>query len=136
MLDEIAWNKKLHYYRSSELMRAAERVAGESIAFTPGIGLYHVDWLEHLRVSFVKWLGEDEGKSPGDSLREDRRREEEDREPLSLSRVLTWMRTHWPALAACEDATLEAIIGLWPEVRILRSSIFEATVAILDKEGE
>jgi hypothetical protein len=31
---------------------------------------------------------------------------------------------------------LEAIMGLWPEVRILRSSIFEATVAILDKAGE
>jgi len=31
---------------------------------------------------------------------------------------------------------MEAIIGLWPEVRILRSSIFEATVAILDKAGE
>src|SRR5713101_7700941 len=24
------------------------------------------------------------------------------------------------SLSACEDATLEAIIGLWPEVRILR----------------
>jgi hypothetical protein len=128
LLSERACYELLHCYRRSELLRAAERVAGESIAFTPGIGLYHVDWLEHLRVSFVKWLG--------DSLREDGRREGEDREPLSLSRVLTWMRTHWPALAACEDATLEAIIGLWPEVRILRSSIFEATVAILDKEGE
>jgi predicted nuclease of restriction endonuclease-like RecB superfamily len=128
LLSERACYELLHCYRRSELLRAAERVAGESIAFTPGIGLYHVDWLEHLRVSFVKWLG--------DSLREDGRREGEDKEPLSLSRVLTWMRTHWPALAACEDATLEAIISLWPEVRILRSSIFEATVAILDKDGE
>jgi len=140
LLSERACYELLHCYRRSELLRAAERVAGESIAFTPGVGLYHVDWLEHLRVSFVKWLGEVGGKSPGDSLREDGRREGEvggkDRDPLSLSRVLTWVRTHWPALAACEDATLEAIIGLWPEVRILRSSIFEATVAILDKEGE
>src|SRR5260370_1279892 len=123
LLSERACYELLHCYRRSELVRAAERVAGESIAFTPGVGLYRVEWLEQMRVSCVKWLG-------------DGRREGEDREPLSLSRVLTWIRTHWPALAACEDATLEAIIGLWPEVRILRSSIFEATVAILDKAGE
>jgi len=155
LLSEHACYELLHCYRRSELLRAAEWVAGESIAFTPGVGLYHVDWLEHLRVSCVKWLGEVGGRSPGDSLREDGRREGEvggrspgdslredgrregeDREPVSLSRVLTWIRTHWPALAACEDATLEAITGLWPEVRIIRSSIFEATVALLDKEGE
>ena len=123
LLSERACYELLHCYRRSELLRAAERVAGESIAFTPGVGFYRVDWLEHMRVSCLKWL-------------EDGRREGEDREPLSLSRVLTWIRTHWPALAACEDATLEAIIGLWPEVHILRSSIFEATVAILDKAGE
>jgi len=123
LLTERACYELLHCYRRSELLRAAERVAGESIAFTPGVGLYRVDWLEQMRVSCAKWL-------------EDGRREGEDREPVSLSRVLTWIRTHWPALAACEDATLEAIIGLWPEVHILRSSIFEATVAILDKEGE
>jgi predicted nuclease of restriction endonuclease-like RecB superfamily len=136
LLPERACYELLHCYRRSELLRAAERVAGESIAFTPGVGLYHVDWLEHRRVSFVKWLGEVGGRSRGDALREDGRREGEDREPVSLSRVLTWIRTHWPALAACEDATLEAIIGLWPEVHIRRSSIFEATVAILDKAGE
>jgi predicted nuclease of restriction endonuclease-like RecB superfamily len=123
LLSERACYELLHCYRRSELLRAAERVAGESIAFTPGVGLYRVDWLEQMRVSCAKWL-------------EDGRREGEDREPVSLSRMLTWIRTHWPALAACEDATLEAIIGLWPEVHILRSSIFEATVAILDKEGE
>jgi predicted nuclease of restriction endonuclease-like RecB superfamily len=143
LLSERACYELLHCYRRSELLRAAERVAGASIAFTPGVGLYHVDWLEHMRVSCVKWLGEVGGRSPGDSLREDGRREGEDgrregedREPVSLSRVLPWIRTHWPALAACEDATLEAIIGLWPEVRILRSSIFEATVALLEKAGE
>jgi hypothetical protein len=136
LLSERACYELLHCYRRSELLRAAERVAGESIAFTPGVGLYHVDWLEHRRVSFVKWLGEVGERSPGDSLRDDGRREGEDREPVSLSRVLIWIRTHWPALAACEDATLEAIIGLWPEVRIIRNSIFEATVAILDKARE
>ena len=123
LLSERACYELLHCYRRSELLRAAERVAGESIAFTPGVGFYRVDWLEQMRVSCAKWL-------------EDGRREGEDREPVSLSRMLTWIRTHWPALAACEDATLEAIIGLWPEVHILRSSIFEATVAILDKAGE
>ncbi|HKF38466.1 MAG TPA: DUF790 family protein, partial [Ktedonobacteraceae bacterium] len=121
LLSERACCELLHCYRRSELLRAAERVAGESIAFTPGVGLYHVDWLEQIRGAFVKWLGEG-GRGEG-----------EDREPVSLSRVLTWVRTYWPALAACEDVTVEAIVGLWPEVRILRSSIFEATVALLDK---
>src|SRR5260221_6226062 len=77
LLSERAWYELLHCYRRSELLRAAERVAGESIAFTPGVGLYRVDWLEQMRVSCVKWLGEDGGKSPGDSLREDGRREGE-----------------------------------------------------------
>src|SRR5205807_1424786 len=42
-------------------------------------------------------------------------------------------RIRWPQLATCEDATIEAIIGLWPEVSIHRTSIFDAVVKVVDQ---
>jgi len=98
-------------YRRSELQRAAERVIGEGIAFTVGVGLYSLDWLEHLHHSFVEWIG-GEGYPQG----------------VPLENVLREMKVHWPILADCEDATLEALLSLWPEVHINHTSIFEATV--------
>jgi hypothetical protein len=53
----------------------------------------------------------------------------------SLADVLREARTRWPSLVDCEDSTIEAMLGLWPEVRVRRSSIFEATVEIV-KDGE
>jgi hypothetical protein len=66
--------------------------------------------MEQLRISFVEWIG-----SAGIS---------------SLVEVLQASRQRWPLLRSCEDATIEAILELWPEVSISRSSIFEASVAI------
>lgn len=101
----------LQCYRRSELARAAGQIViDETMAFAPGIGLYTRDWLEHLRVSFVEWLGV-MGIVP-------------------LADVLRECRTHWPQFATCEDATLEALFSLWPEVQVTRSSIFDATIAI------
>ena len=108
----------LHCYRRSELAQAAGRVVGDGVggddttglAFTPGIGLYTLDWLEHLRVSFVEWLGK-MGVVP-------------------LADILHACRTRWPQFATTEDATLEALFSLWPEVQVKRSSIFDATIAI------
>jgi len=100
----------LHCYRRSELPLAVERVITEDVVFTSGIGLYHAHWMEQLRISFVEWIG-----SVGIS---------------SLVEVLQASREHWPLFQSCEDATIEAILGLWPEVRISRSSIFEASVAV------
>lgn len=125
LLPERACYTLLRCYRRSELQRAAEQIISEAIAFTPGVGFYHVHSLEHLRNSFVEWLeertrrsGEVEGNDPGD--------------PLLLPWVIQESRSHWPMLAACENATIEALISLWPEVHISRSSIFEATIAISD----
>ncbi len=56
------------------------------------------------------------------------------RKSLPLSWVLNESRSRWPILAGCEDATIEAIISLWPEVHINRISIFEATISLLDGE--
>ncbi|MEO8972259.1 MAG: DUF790 family protein [Ktedonobacteraceae bacterium] len=102
----------LQCYRRSELALAAGRVveSATDIAFSPGIGLYTLDWLEHLRVSFVEWLGK-MGVVP-------------------LADVLHACRTRWLQFATAEDAALEAIFSLWPEVQVKRSSIFDATIAI------
>ncbi len=109
----------LHCYRRSELAQAAERVVGDGddtpdITFSPGIGLYTLDWLEHLRVSFVEWLGK-MGVVP-------------------LADVLRACRTRWPQFVTSEDAALEALFSLWPEVQVKRSSIFDATIAIAGTE--
>ena len=118
LLTEGACYKLLHCYRRSELALAAEhviRVSGQSVAFAPGIGLYRVDWMEQLRIWFVEWIGS-VGKLP-------------------LADVLRESRVRWPALAACEDAALEAILGLWPQVLVHRTSIFDAMVELTDNAG-
>jgi len=136
LLPERTCYALLHCYRRSELLRAAELVVGEGIAFTPGVGLYQIDWLEQLRTSFVEWLREVGGKSPPDFLSEEGGSTGEEQNPLPLPWVLTESRTLWPALAACEDVTLEALISLWPEVHINRNSIFEATLEVVDVDKE
>jgi hypothetical protein len=84
---------------------------GDDIAFVPGIGLYRLDWLVQLRHSFVEWLRTVGSAALSDGLREVRRR--------------------LPAQLDCEDATIEALLGLWPEVYIRRASIFEAVVELV-----
>jgi predicted nuclease of restriction endonuclease-like RecB superfamily len=100
----------LHCYRRSELVQAAAQVTGDGIAFRAGVGLYLEDWMEQLKISFVEWI--------------------ERIGSLSLLEVLRESRVRWPVLNGCEDATLEAILALWPEVRIQRASIFEAVVEV------
>jgi len=139
LLPERACYSLLHCYRRSELIQAAECVIGEGIAYTPGIGFYQIDSLEHLRSSFVEWLGEEEGKKLGDSLREGESSvgevgDKSSGNSLSLAWVLHESRSRWPILATCEDATIEVLISLWPEVHISRNSIFEATISLLDGE--
>ena len=111
-LPERACFEVLHCYRRSELAQAAERVTDEGLAFVPGVGLYDVAWLEHLGVSFVEWLGESEHRA------------------APLIEALREIRVRWPALAEAEDASLEALISLWPAIHIRRSSIFEAVVEL------
>jgi predicted nuclease of restriction endonuclease-like RecB superfamily len=131
LLPEHACYSLLHCYRRSELIQAAGRIIGEGITFTSGIGFYEIDSLEQLRGSFVEWLEE--------SLREAELSatevaEKKLKKSLPLDRVLHESRARWPILATCEDAAIEAIISLWPEVHIGRSSIFEATISLFDGE--
>jgi hypothetical protein len=53
-----------------------------------------------------------------------------------LADVLRESKIRWPQLASCEDATIEAIISLWSEVRIRRTSIFEAVVEIVEHSSD
>lgn len=115
---ERACYELLRCYRRSELPRAAARVAAPDMAYMPGFGLYLLDWLEHLHRSFVEWI-EAMGKSE-----------------LPLSAILRECTSHWPELAGSDDATIETVIGLWPEVQIRRSSIFEATLVVEALRGE
>ncbi len=110
LLPERGCYDVLHCFRRSELAQAAELVTGGNIAFVTGIGLYACNQIEHLNRSFVEWL-EGIGKT-------------------ALPEALHELRECWPILAECEDATVEAILGLWPEqIHIQRSSIFDAVVA-------
>ncbi len=114
LLPERACYELLHCYRRSELQRAAERVVGEGIVFVPGIGLYQENWMERLRRWFVESIG---------ALAQ-----------LPLADVLRESRVRWSVLVGCEDSTVEALLGLWPEIRVRRSSIFEAVVEIVDED--
>jgi len=115
LLPESVCYGLLHCYRRSELPLAAERVLHEDTMYAAGIGLYRAHWMEQLRVSFVEWVG-----SVG---------------VLALADVLRGSRERWPVLQRCEDATIEAIMGLWPELNVSRSSIFEGTVAVVGRGG-
>jgi predicted nuclease of restriction endonuclease-like RecB superfamily len=110
LVPESASSEMLRCYRRSELQRAAERVVNDEIIFIPGLGLYQVAEMEQLKRSFLTWMGTVHS--------------------LPLREVLGEMRLRWSMLAACEDATLEALLGLWSEIQIQRSSIFDATVEL------
>ncbi len=104
----------LHCYRRSELQIAAECIVEKDIIFVPGIGLYESNWMERLRNSFVEWI-EEVGALP-------------------LTDVLRATRERWPVLKIAEDATIEALIALWPEVCVRRSSIFDAVVEMSNRQ--
>lgn len=114
LVPERACYELLGCYRRAELAQAAARVVvpGE-IIYMPGIGLCLSQWLEHLHRSFVEWV------------------EAKGRFELSLSVIIQECKFSWPELTACDDATIEALLALWPEVEIQRASIFEATLAVL-----
>lgn len=112
-IPERACYALLSCYRRAELAQAAARVfVPAEIAYTPGIGLYLLAWLEHIHVSFVEWV---EAKACLE---------------WSLPLIIHECMARWPELAGCDDATIEALLALWPEVEIRRDSIFEARLLV------
>ncbi|MEO7020008.1 MAG: hypothetical protein ABI234_07660, partial [Ktedonobacteraceae bacterium] len=102
----------LHCYRRSELPRAITHIRELGIEYAPGLGLYLPAWLEHLHRSFVVWI------------------EAQNCAELPLSDVIQECKIRWLELAACDESTIEALLGLWPEVRIQRASIFDAKLLV------
>jgi hypothetical protein len=112
----------LHCYRRSEIQQVAERVCALSneessehsaIAFVSGLGLYHQTWMQKLRQSLRDWMS---------TL-----------QSVPLNDVVAEIKRQQAVLQNCEDAVIETLLGLWPEVRIQRSSIFDATVELVNE---
>ena len=123
ILPESACYELLHCYRRSEIQQAAERVCALSdvenseysaITFVPGLGLYHRTWMQKLRQSFREWMNTIQSAPHSDVLHE--------------------IKQQQAILQDCADATIETLLGLWPEVRIQRSSIFDAVVELVERE--
>lgn len=111
LLSEKTCYQALCCYRRSELQRAAELVIDNEIAFLPGIGLYHLDWIEQLKQAFITWMYEQHS--------------------VALSQALSELKVRDRALKECEDTTIEALLNLWPEVQIRRDSIFDVQVELV-----
>lgn len=112
LLPERACYTLLDSYRRSELLQAGEYVQGSGIRYTPGLGLYSLDWLEHIHHSFVEWI------------------ESKGQYKLSLSDIIQECQSCWSELAACDEHTIETLFGLWSEVQVQRNSIFEALLLV------
>src|SRR5260370_36406621 len=82
------------------------------MVFSNGGGFERGDWLEQMRGSFVPLIG---------SLTV---------APVPLPEVIQACKARWPVLADYEDTALEALLGLWPEIRVNRTSIFDAVVEV------
>ncbi|HZR40938.1 MAG TPA: DUF790 family protein, partial [Ktedonobacteraceae bacterium] len=112
-LSERVCYQALHCYRRSEIQRVAEQVIDTDIAFVPGMGLYSVKWMEEIKHTFIAWLSVIHSSALGEAVRE--------------------IKGSWQVLQDCEDATIETLLGLWPQVQIRRDSIFEAVVELADE---
>ena len=111
-LEEKTCYEILHCYRRSELVRAANAVLAADMAYTPGLGLYLLDWMEHLHRSFVEWI-----MARGQA-------------EMSLAAVIEEWKSLWPELAGSDEGVIEALFGLWPEVQVRHSSIFDAVLVV------
>lgn len=109
---EQACYQALHCYRRSEIQRAAEHIVTDDIMCMPGIGLYSLEWMEQLKHSFLAWIYPLHTASLTDATHEIKRQ------------VLAHQQ--------CDNAVIELLIGLWPEVYIRRTSIFDAIVELVD----
>ncbi len=108
----------LYCYRSSELQLAAHRIVDSDISYQAGAGFYQRDWLAGLHDEIVAWMMRQLAAMP--------------QQHIPLAEVLQMMKERHAALASCEDAVLEMLLGDWPELQIRRTSIFDAVVQIID----
>jgi predicted nuclease of restriction endonuclease-like RecB superfamily len=103
----------LHCYRRSELASAVERVLDSDIMFVPGVGLYHVEWLERLKSTVLTWL--------------------RNKHTASLHEIMHEVQAKWDSLIVWDDASLEILLTAWPEIHINRISIFDITIELVEE---
>lgn len=108
LLPEQACLDALHCYRRSEVQQAATLVTNDAIVFTPSVGLYTTAWAEHIKSTFLLWM--------------------QDRQTTPLPHALEQLRVFEPMLHSCDDTLLESLLAMWPELRVERDSIFDATL--------
>ncbi len=115
LLPERACYNVLHCYRHTELQRAAEQLCAsdETMAFVPGIGLYHQAWMLQVKQAFMRWISS--------------------AQTVPLAEAVQQVKQQ-VGLVDCADTTVETLLGLWPEIHIQRTSIFEAVVELVDSE--
>ncbi len=114
LLSEHICAETLHCYRRSELQQAVESILDDSIRFSIGVGLYTRTWMEQIQQSFLIWMRAVRSVALLDALQE--------------------LRTYENVLQTCEDEVLEAMINMWPEVQVHRTSIFDAFVEMVEEQ--
>lgn len=100
----------LKCYRRSELAQATQLVVDERTRYVAGLGLYSVEAEEQLRREMLTALRAENA--------------------FTLGAFAARIRQLAPALQACDESAIEALITLWPEIYIRRDSIFEAQVEL------
>ena len=113
LLSEHICAEILHCYRRSELQQAVEGILDDAIRFSIGVGLYTCTWMEQIQQSFLTWMRA--------------------KRSVALSDALQELRTYENVLQTCEDEVLEAMINMWSEVRVFRTSIFDASVELTEE---
>jgi len=115
-LNEHECAEVLHCYRRSELQKAVEGIVNDGVLFSVGIGLYTRKWMEHVKQAFLTWMRVTRSVALVDALQEVRRYEK--------------------VLQTCEDETLEAMLSMWSEVQIHRTSIFDAQAELVEEQPQ
>ncbi len=115
-LNERECAEVLHCYRRSELQKAVEGIVNDGVLFSVGIGLYTQKWMEQVKQSLLTWMRVTRSAALVDALQELRRCEK--------------------VLQICEDETLEAMLSMWSEVQIHRTSIFDARAELVEEQQQ
>lgn len=105
----------LKCYRRSELAQATQLVVDERIRYVAGLGFYFVEAEEQLRREMLTTLRAEN--------------------TLTLGAFVTHVKHLAPALQACDESAIEALIALWPGMHIRRDSIFEAQVELAAEDS-
>lgn len=120
ILSERDCYEVLHCYRRSELQQMAQHITQETntgeVCFVAGVGLYTLTWMGQIEKNVLQWIAQQRQTAT-----------------IHIGEVFQELRRTYSGLANCEDTTLEAIISCWSGVQLNRSTIFDATLQVVEK---